>query len=122
MLDSKQLCTFLMENLLCKTYAVARKRQVLRKPDAIALTEAFSRRGGAAPVLRSGGQAGTGGAPAAPAAASAAASVGQVREAHRPPPRQRTHLFHAVHSAACCSCPDLNLARISTPTLESTIL
>ena len=55
--------------------------QVLRKPDAIALTEAFSRRG-APPSLRSGvGQGVTGGAPAAPAAASAAASVGQVSEA-----------------------------------------
>jgi len=59
------------------------RSQVLRKPDAIALTEAFSRRGGAAPALRSGGQAGAGGAPAAPAAASAAASVGQVCSTHR---------------------------------------
>ena len=62
----------------------ARGAQVLRKPDAIALTEAFSRRG-AAPSLRTSGQAGTGGgAPAAPAAAAlAAANVGQVCLAHR---------------------------------------
>ncbi len=66
----------------------SQSHQVLRKPDAIALTEAFSRRGGAAPSLRSGGQASAGGAPAAPAAASAAASVGQVCAAHRLPPIQ----------------------------------
>ena len=52
---------------------------MLRKADAVALTEAFSRRG-AAPSLSAGQTGGGGGGtPAAPAAASAAASIGQVR-------------------------------------------